>query len=170
MSSPAPPPPRPTGEVVVVCLSPRRGIPKYPQPEVQVGPEGIAGDYHAGPVNRHKKRGRREPNGRMLTVVAAEVVDEVNRALDLALAPGALAENVLVRGLSDLSDLAPGDRLCLGAAVVLEVTAQNKPCATIGVYHPDLVRSLLGRRGITAVVVQPGTVRPGDPVWLIHDA
>src|SRR3712207_7923465 len=51
-----------------------------------------------------------------------------------------LAENVLVRGLGDLSDLAPGDRLCLGAAVVLEITAQNKPCATIGVYHPDLVR------------------------------
>jgi MOSC domain-containing protein YiiM len=153
-----------SGEVVAVCLSGKRGIPKYPQVIVRVGMQGIEGDYHAGPTNRHKKRGRAEPNHRMLTVVAVEVIDELNRDLGLALTPGALAENVLVRGLGDLSDLAPGDRLGLGPEVVIEVTTQNKPCATIGVYHAQVVKQTLGRRGITAVVVRPGDLRPGDAV------
>lgn len=154
------------GVVIAACSSVTGGIPKYPQPEVEVGTDGIVGDYHAGPINKHKKRGKPEPNWRQITIVSADVIQELNERLEITLAPGAIAENFLVAGLGDLSDLVPGDRLSIGSAL-LEVTKQNSPCATIGVYHPDLVRELVGRRGVASIVVEPGTVRPGDPVVVL---
>ncbi len=152
------------GRVVAVCSSPQGGVPKYRRLIIEVGPEGVVGDYHAGPVNRHKKHGDPEPNTRQLTIVAQEVLDEVNEMLGIQLAPGFLGENLTVEGLGDLSDLEPGDRLLVGESVVLEVTAQNKPCSTVGVYHPHLVKALYGRRGVCAVVLRPGTVQPGDRI------
>lgn len=152
-----------TGNVVAACSSPATGVPKYPREAVEVGPEGIAGDYHAGPVNKHKKKGEPEPNHRQITVIAQEVVQELNERLNIDLQPGDLAENFLVTGLGDLTDLQAGDRLRIGE-VLLEVTGQNRPCTTIGVYHPLLVKSIQGRRGITAVVLVAGIARPGDPI------
>ncbi|MCS7050983.1 MAG: MOSC domain-containing protein [Thermomicrobium sp.] len=152
------------GRVIAVCARADRGIPKYRRLAIEVGPDGVVGDYHAGPVDRHTKRGEPRPNTRQLTVVAQEVLDEVNEALGIRLEPGFLGENVTVEGLGDLSDLEPGDRLLLGATVVLEVTAQNEPCSTVAVYHPQLVKALYRRRGICAVVRGTGVVRPGDPV------
>lgn len=158
-----------TGRVVAVCASPAGGVPKYPQLQVEVGPHGVVGDYHAGAFNRHKKKGEPEPNRRQLTIVAQEVLDEVNLLLGIQLKPGDLAENVTVWGLGDLSDLQPGDRLRLGP-VLVEVTAQNQPCSTVAVYHPQLVKQLYGRRGVTAIVIEPGVLRPGDPVELVRAA
>ncbi|MCX7622520.1 MAG: MOSC domain-containing protein [Thermomicrobium sp.] len=151
------------GWVVAVCASPHGGVPKYRRLEIEVGPDGVVGDYHAGPVNRHKKRGEPEPNTRQVTVVAQEVLDDVNAELGIQLEPGFLGENLTVEGLGDLSDLEPGDLLIVGP-VVLEITAQNKPCSTVAVYHPQIVKALHGRRGVCAIVRQPGTVRPGDCV------
>ncbi len=158
-----------TGRVVAVCASPAGGVPKYPQLQVEIGPYGVVGDYHAGPYNRHQKKGEPQPNRRQLTIVAQEVLDEMNLLLDIQLKPGDLAENVLVWGLGDLSDLQPGDRLQLGP-VLVEVTAQNQPCKTVAVYHPLLVKHLYGRRGVTAIVLEPGTLRPGDPVTVLQAA
>lgn len=154
-----------SGRVVAVCSSPVGGVPKYRRLEIEVGPDGVVGDYHAGPFNRHKKRGEPEPNTRQITIVAQEVLDEMNELLDIQLEPGFLGENLTVVGLGDLSDLAPGDLLHVGS-VILEVTAQNKPCNTVAVYHPQLVKTLYGRRGVCAVVRVPGTIRPGDVVIL----
>ncbi|MCX2726552.1 MOSC domain-containing protein [Thermomicrobium sp. 4228-Ro] len=153
------------GRVVAVCSSPQGGIPKYRRLEIEVGMDGVVGDYHAGPYNRHKKRGELEPNTRQLTIVAQEVLDDVNEELGIQLEPGFLGENLTVVGLGDLSDLEPGDLLIAGA-VILEVTAQNKPCSTVAVYHPQLVKTLYGRRGVCAIVRRPGIIRPGDPVMV----
>lgn len=155
------------GLVMAACWSERGGVPKLPRQEVEVGPEGIVGDYHAGPINRHKKRGAPEPNRRQVTVVAHEVIEDVNRLLGLSLGPGALAENFLVTGLGDLSDLKAGDRISLGSAL-LEVTGQNAPCATVGAYHPLIVKQLQGRRGVACIVREPGTVHPGDAATILR--
>ncbi|MBI4200093.1 MAG: hypothetical protein HY535_06450 [Chloroflexi bacterium] len=58
-----------------------------------------------------------------------------------------------MEGLGALSQLRKGDRVGLGSEVVLEVTAQSRPCDTIRVYHPTLVEEITGKRGVTAVVV-----------------
>lgn len=151
------------GWVVAVCLSPVGGIPKYRQVAIAVGPDGVIGDYHAGPWNRHKKRGEPEANWRQLTIVAQEILNELNDHFGLTLEPGALGENLTIEGLGDLADLQAGDQLIIGD-VVLEVKAQNKPCSTLAVYHPELVKALYGRRGVCTIVRQGGLIRPGDRV------
>ncbi|GBD11579.1 Putative metal-sulfur cluster biosynthesis proteins YuaD [bacterium HR23] len=154
------------GRVLAVCLRPTGGIPKYPQPVIFLNGQGVEGDWHAGPINKHKKRGDPEPNWRQVSIVAQEVYSDLGEALGIRLEPGAFGENMLVEGLGDLSDLCPGDRLHLGDTAVVEVTKQNSPCATLEVHHPDIVRLVKGRRGVVGVVHRPGPVRPGDRVWV----
>ncbi len=151
------------GTVVAVCLNPNPGIPKHPQPAVTVGPEGIEGDFHAGPIARHAGRNE-SPNRRQITVVAQEVIDALNRELSVAIPPGGFGENVLVQGLGDLADLKAGDLLRFSSGVELEVTGQSSPCQNLMVYHALLPKRVYGRRGIVAVVRIPGLLRPGDTV------
>ncbi|MCL0044513.1 MOSC domain-containing protein [Dehalococcoidia bacterium] len=151
------------GTVVAVSMSPNGGVPKYPQASVTIGDLGVDGDYHSGPINRHKKTEPPEPNSRQITLVAHEVLEEVNTQLGIMLKPGDLGENILVSGLDDLRQLRKGDRIMLGTDVVLEITAQNNPCNVLSVYHPAIVKKTTGRRGVTAIVLRTGSVRPGDP-------
>jgi len=152
------------GRVLGVSLSPVGGVPKQPQGSIKVGPYGVEGDYHAGPINKHKKTGDPEPNWRQITLVASEVLADLSHQLQIELRPGDLGENILVSGLGDLSQLQKGDRLLLGSEVVLEVTAQNRPCDTIRVHHQDLVEAITGRRGVSATVASTGVVKPGDAI------
>ncbi|MBI4338133.1 MAG: MOSC domain-containing protein [Chloroflexi bacterium] len=154
--------PQSGARVVAVCARPTGGVPKELRDLIVIKANGVEGDYHAGPVNRHKKKGDPEPNWRQVTLVAQEVLDSLNARLGIHLKAGDLGENILVAGLGDLSQLQKGERLHVGQEAVLEMTAQNRPCDTIRVYHPSLPEEIAGRRGVAAVVVQPGPVRPGD--------
>ena len=152
------------GRVHSVALNPNKGVPKLVQPLVTIGPMGVEGDYHAGPYNKHaSKPDPSKPNLRQLTVISKEVLDEMNASLGTRLKPGDLGENVLLEGHGDLGRLRDGDLIALGDNAVLRVTAQNDPCSKIGGSHPQLVKCLMGKRGVTAVVVSTGVVRPGDP-------
>ena len=155
-----------SGTVIAVCSRTTSGVPKFPVPEVSVGIYGIDGDFHASSINKHKKSGEEEPNTRHLTIVARESVKAVESELGIELPPGSLGENILVEGLGDLSQIKVGNILQLGTEVSIQVTSQNKPCATLNVYHDSIIKSFLGRRGITAVVLETGTLRPGDTVEL----
>ena len=153
-----------TGRVAAVCLSMIGGVPKYRTASIMIGAQGVQGDYHAGPVNRHKKSGEPEPNWRQVTLIASEVLEEMNERLEISLVAGDLGENILVRGLGDLSQMKKGDRLAIGGQVVLEVSAQNRPCDTIRRYHKALPEEIAGKRGIAAIVIASGSVRPGDVI------
>lgn len=157
----------PSGErvarVVAVSASPKGGVPKYPQPAVRFHADGVEGDYHRGPTRYSQSQRRTLPNDRTVTIIAAEDLDEINAALGLSLGAGALSENVLVRGLGPLRDVAPGDRIVLSsdaARVTLVVTGQNMPCATLLPYHREIVRvaankvgdRLENRRGVLCTV------------------
>ena len=156
------------GTVVAVCLRPDSGVPKHPQAQVTVGPHGIEGDRHAGPVTLH--RGQISPNRRQVSILAKEVIDEFNRELDINIPPGGLGENIMVEGLGDLSDLAAGDRLRFSSGVVLEITAQNDPCKSIMTYHKLLPKRAYGKRGLVAIVRTPGELKPGAGVELSRQA
>ncbi len=150
------------GRVISISMSATGGIPKYTQESIAIGAEGVEGDHHSGPINKHKKTGDPEPNHRQVTVVSEEVVLDLNARLGIEIKPGDLAENVLVGGLGDLTQFEAGDRLELGDDVVLEVTGHNRPCDLIRKYHPDLVEEIAGKRGLATVVVVTGTVSAGD--------
>ncbi|PZC51311.1 MAG: MOSC domain-containing protein YiiM [Chloroflexi bacterium] len=157
-----------SGTIVAVCSSPTSGVPKYPAPEVSVGIHGIDGDFHASPINKHKKSGEEEPNTRHLTIIARESVQTVASELGIQLPPGSIGENVLVEGMGDLAQINVGDILRLGTEVSIKITSQNRPCATLNVYHNNIIKSFLGRRGVTAMVLEIGILRPGDSVELLQ--
>lgn len=155
------------GRVVATCLSSNPGVPKHRQGEVEVYVHGVRGDFHAGPTNKHKKTGEPEPNTRSISIVAKEVMDNVGETLQIELEPGAFGENFLLEGLGELSDLEPGDLVKLGPTAMVLVTSQNKPCSTLAVHHPDMVKFLQGKRGIVGKVLYVGFVKSGDRAEIV---
>jgi hypothetical protein len=135
---------------------------------------GVAGDAHAGVTVQHRSRVAADPtkpNLRQVHLIHAELFAELGRQ-GFEVAPGQLGENITTAGLAVL-DLPRGTRLCLGADAVVEVTGLRNPCAQINAFRPGLMNGVLARdeqgrvvrkAGIMSVVVQGGTVRPGDPI------
>jgi len=153
------------GTVVAVCLRAAGGVPKQVQPQINIGPHGVEGDYHSGEITTHGSRAG-EPNFRQVSIVAEEAVQEAAENLGVTIPQGGLGENILVRGLGDLGGVVPGQRLRFSSGVELEVTAQNDPCKNLSVYHPKTPKQLYGRRGLLAVVKTAGALKPGDKVIL----
>ncbi|GBC84232.1 Putative metal-sulfur cluster biosynthesis proteins YuaD [bacterium HR11] len=159
-----------TGRVLGVFRKPHPepdDIRKWPEPWVEVGPDGVVGDYHAGPYKRHPRVDPTRPNLRQLTIVSQELLDWVASTLGVRLQPGDLGENVLVEGLGDLTAVSSGDLLVFEGGAVLVVTGPNAPCHKVNRYHPALREHLVGRRGLTARVYRTGRIGVGDAVlWV----
>ena len=141
-------------EIIAVCISDRKGIQKRPVPalELRVG-HGIVGDAHAG--NWH----------RQLSLLAEESVDQM-RNLGFDLPPGAFAENLLTRGLA-LKTLPVGTVLRAGTAL-LAVTQIGKECHNDCAIKKAAGKCVMPTDGIFAVVLKPGTVRPGDSIEVVN--
>lgn len=137
-------------EVTAVCISERKGTRKHTVPFIEVKKDhGIVGDAHAG--NWH----------RQISLLADESVDTM-RGKGVELQPGDFAENILTRGL-ELNTLPVGTVLRVGETR-LQVTQIGKEC------HNDCeIRRLVGTcvmptKGIFAIVLDEGTIRPGDTI------
>ena len=125
-----------------------------------LGLEGDAHDYkdHGGP-------------DRALCLFALERIHEL-QAEGHTVAPGAMGENVTIEGL-DWSRVAPGVRLALGGAVLVEVTRYTSPCFKIAPLFRgrDFARvsqkSHPGSSRVYGRVLRTGAVRAGDPVRLL---
>jgi hypothetical protein len=173
MGSAAPPPA--AGSVVAVHRSPGHTMAKASQPAIEllVG-LGVEGDAHAGATVKHRSRVRRDPtqpNLRQVHLVHRELHDEL-RAAGFDVDPGEMGENVTTAGV-DLLALPTGTRLHLGPSAVVEVTGLRNPCRQLdgiqrglmaAVLDTDADGALVRKAGVMAVVVEGGTVRPGDPV------
>jgi MOSC domain-containing protein YiiM len=159
-----------TGTVLQVSIS-RGGVPKRAIPEGDVTPLGIAGDgynhpeIHGGP---HQA----------VLLISSEAIAELN-ALGYSLNPGALGENITTVGV-DRKQWRAGQRWRIGQAV-LEFTKLREPCHQLNVYGEGIQKAVYDAQvkvgdpssprwalaGFYASVVQPGIVRPGDPVLLL---
>ncbi len=135
---------------------------------------GVEGDAHAGETVRHRSRVAKDPsqpNLRQVHLIATELLDELReRGFDVH--PGDLGENLTTRGL-DLLGLPTGTRLTLGRSATLEVTGLRNPCGqldgfrkglTAAVLDRDADGNLIRRAGVMAVVLEGGTVQPGDAI------
>jgi MOSC domain-containing protein YiiM len=130
--------------VVALHVTPRSRAPLVPRTEVRaLEGRGIEGD-------RHARAGTR----RQVLFVEVETLDA------LGLAPGAIREQVTVRGLK-LDDLAPGTRVRIGGAE-LEVAGPCDPCTRMEEIRPGLRAALEGRRGRFMSVVRGGTIAVGQ--------
>jgi MOSC domain-containing protein YiiM len=151
------------------------GVGKIPRESVMlVANHGVEGDYHAGATVRHRSRAAVTPdlpNVRQVHLMHAELFDEL-APLGIAVTPGAMGENITTRGLAIL-DLAPGTKLHLGESAVIEVTGCRNPCAQLNGVDERLLQqvatkaddgSIIRKAGIMAIVLEGGTVRPGDAI------
>lgn len=142
------------------------GVPKLPILEAEVTAAGMSGDrqrnlkLHGGPT-------------RALCLYSAERIEAL-QAEGNAVVPGALGENVTIRGL-DWEAIVPGVRLQLGQATV-EITGYTAPCSNIEACFAasDINRvnqkTHPGWSRVYASVTQPGTLRPGDAVEVLAPA
>ncbi|MFJ5271425.1 MOSC domain-containing protein [Streptomyces sp. NPDC088358] len=129
-----------------------------------VGTSGLAGDtvcdlrHHGG-------------DDQAVYAVAREDLDDWERELGRPLVNGAFGENLTTRGL-DVSGARIGERWRVGSVLVLEVTSGRIPCRTF--------QEHLGERGWVKRftrkaapgaylrVIEPGEIRAGDPIEVVH--
>lgn len=135
---------------------------------------GVEGDAHAGATTQHRYLLTKDPTRANLTqvhLIPAELFDDL-RAAGFTVSAGELGENVTTRGLR-LYTLPLGARLHLGADAIVEVTGLRSPCSLINGYQRGLMKTLIGtdaagnlvrKAGIMGIVVEGGTVQPGDTV------
>ena len=88
--------------------------------------------------------------------------------LGVALAPGIFAENILTRGIA-LKTLPVGTLLRVGPAL-LRVTQIGKECHQGCAIREKTGKCVMPTDGVFAVVVRPGTVRPGDKIAVEAEA
>jgi MOSC domain-containing protein YiiM len=146
------------GRVEQVLLAPKKRLPlvAVDHTEVCVG-TGLAGDHHS----------ERRPGGkRQVTLIQAEHLPVIaalsgHAELDAAL----LRRNIVVSGIPVTA--LRGARFTLGSAV-LEGTGLCDPCARMeAVLGPGGYSAMRMMGGITARVVEPGTVRVGDALRFV---
>ncbi len=122
--------------VVALHLTPKSRAPLTPRTEVQaLERQGLEGDRHARPGSR-----------RQVLFVEVETLEA------LGLSPGAIREQVTVRGIR-LDQLAAGTRVRIGSAE-LEVAGPCDPC--------ERMAQLEGRRGRFLSVVRAGSFSVGQ--------
>lgn len=142
------------GRLLWIGLRPARRAPMVAVEEAVLAPgSGLEGD-----------RWRGQPGGaRQVTLVAAEHLAAIAGFLGLdAVAPERLRRNLVVQGVNLLA--LKGWRLRIGAAV-LEHSGECHPCSRMEEeFGPGGYTAVRHHGGITARVVEGGSIRLGDPV------
>lgn len=142
-----------------------RGLPKPSFDEIEIGPNGIVGDF-----NRYRHELLADEPTSAVLLMPLETLQQLDSE-GWPVRSGDLGENVTTAGLS-YESMAPGAELELGSAAVTVVRSCD-PCTNlyllpyVGAQRgPEFLRIMNHRRGWYAKVVRPGRVRRGDPIAL----
>ncbi|MER9130308.1 MOSC domain-containing protein [Mesorhizobium sp. M0768] len=151
---------------------------------LQLGFDGIDGDFHAGTTRRSGgrepwyRRGTEMRNERQLSIVAADELAIVAERMGIAeIKPEWIGANLLIEGLPRLSMLPSGTLLFFKGGATVKVDAQNGPCRIAGrsvaenagmadheagaLLFPKAAKRL---RGLVAWVEKPGTITAGEEI------
>ena len=150
--------------------------------EMSLGWGGFGPDCHSGEtrpscsrVLTQHKRDTEIRNTRQISIVSAEDLAEIAQTLGLShIDPMWMGASMVVSGLSDFTHLPPSGRLQGPDGTTLVVDMLNQPCQfpakTIEMANPGqgkgFKKAAEGKRGITAWVERPGTLRLGDKLNL----
>ena len=146
-----------TGRITSINYSMRKGQPKESiRRATLVEDHGLKGDVHAGPGKRQ------------VSLLAIERFKEIE-GHGIHLRPGLFAENITTEGI-DLSAVAVGDRVALGASAVLEVTLIGKTCHAPCEIGRTVGRCIMPDYGVFTRVASGGDIAVGDVVTLIERA
>ena len=131
-----------------LCLGSREPMEEVAEANFITG-QGMQGDRHLRPDGLRAKR--------QVLIMDIETLNHFD------LEPGQVRENVTLEGL-DLSTISAGDRLSLGADVVMEITGDCEPCSRMDEIRPGLKEEIDGKRGLLAFVEKGGVVSVGAEV------
>lgn len=141
------------GKIIAISVSEKKGVRKHNVDSVVLKEDfGIVGDAHAGTPKRQ------------VSLLAIESVEKM-RAKGLKVNPGDFAENITTEGI-DLLGLNLGERLTLGADVVLELSQIGKECHTRCNIYYQAGDCVMPKEGIFAKVVKGGEIKVGDEIGL----
>ncbi|MFE9474540.1 MOSC domain-containing protein [Streptomyces griseofuscus] len=133
------------------------------------GPKGTAGSGLAGDTVCDLKH--HGGDDQAVYAFAREDLDDWERELGRTLANGCFGENITTDGL-DVSGALIGERWRIGPAVVLQVTSGRIPCRTFQGHlgEPGWVRRFTRKAATGAYlrVIEPGEIRAGDAVEILH--
>ncbi|KAF0648647.1 hypothetical protein K701_17815, partial [Streptomyces fradiae ATCC 10745 = DSM 40063] len=133
------------------------------------GPKGVGGGGVAGDAvcDRRHHGGSHQA----VYAFAREELDRWERELGRPLANGSFGENLTTLGV-DVDGALLGERWLVGASLVLEVTDARVPCRTFAGWLGERgwVRRFTerGAPGAYLRVVEPGEIRSGDRVEVVH--
>ncbi|ESY43644.1 molybdenum cofactor sulfurase [Mesorhizobium sp. LNJC384A00] len=173
-----------SAKVAALYAAPSNHFQTRPVEALQLGFEGIDGDFHAGATRRS---GGREPwyprgteirNERQISIVAADELAVVAERMGLAeIKPEWIGANLLIEGVPHLSMLPSGTLLFFRSGVTIKVDAQNGPCRLAGrsiaenagmadreagaLAFPKAAKRL---RGLVAWVEKPGRMTTGEEI------
>ncbi|MGC4046548.1 MAG: MOSC domain-containing protein [Armatimonas sp.] len=144
------------GNIVAIHIAPTAGAAPVPVDiAVLRKGAGIDGDRYSKNIGTYSHW----PSDHELTLIEQAVVN------DLGLKPGESRRNITVDGIA-LNPLV-GQRFRLGR-VLCEGTRLCEPCAYLERHleRPGIVRQLIGRGGLRALVLENGEIRVGDAITL----
>ena len=166
------------------------GLPSQPLDALALCFDGTPGEKHSGRtrpscsrVTSQHPRGTEIANVRQLTILSREELDQIARDTGLEhIAPEWLGASMVISGIPDFTLIPPSSRLQGPDGCTLVIDMENRPCILPGREiekdHPGhgarFKAAAKGRRGVTAWVERPGTLKKGDvlrlhipdqPIW-----
>ena len=144
------------GLIRAISISKQKGMQKVNVPEAELRIDhGIVGDAHAGNWDRQIS---------LLEIESIETM--VTKGANVS--PGDFAENITTEGI-DLSKLAIGNKLRLGAEVEIKITKFGKQCHGRCIIYDQIGDCIMPRRGVFAKVSREGSIRVGDIIEVKTD-
>jgi len=144
------------GLIRAISISKQKGMQKVNVPEAELRIDhGIVGDAHAGNWDRQ------------ISLLEIESI-ETMVAKGANVSPGDFAENITTEGI-DLSKLAIGNKLRLGAEVEIKITKFGKQCHGRCIIYDQIGDCIMPRRGVFAKVSREGSIRVGDIIEVKTD-
>jgi MOSC domain-containing protein YiiM len=153
------------GTVEHIHIARRRSGPVEPVGSIEVVQGiGIVGDRNALAPGEWDE----SHIGEELTLVQAESLEMLARDHDIQLQPGDTRRNLTTRGIA-LNDLV-GKRFRVGE-VIAEGVELCEPCEHLqSMLGRPVIRPLVHRAGLRALLVNSGTIRVGDEVEALGEA
>jgi MOSC domain-containing protein YiiM len=151
------------GVVEAIHIAPASGEPMLARDRVSaIAGVGLDGDRYA------KRSGHWSPDPKVdrdITLIEAEVVDDLAATDGIVLAPGETRRNVTTRGIR-LNDLV-GKRFRVGD-VVCEGTRLCEPCQYLtDMVGKPILRPLVHRAGLRAHIVEGGEIAVGSEIAVL---
>jgi molybdenum cofactor synthesis domain-containing protein len=139
------------GILKTICISERRGTPKYRIAEADIVKDwGIGGDAHGGKWHRQ------------ISLLAYEEIQKF-REKGAEVEFGAFGENLVVEGL-DLGLLPIGTRMYIGETAVIELTQRGKECHNHCEIYKRMGDCIMPKKGVFAEVIKGGHIKEGDDI------